>query len=540
MIYMFMIQYIFCLDTVPIRFQALYEITVFENITHVLCYGDSTGSIILDSINGGNIPYDIQWGGVNNTALSAGTYFVQIVDSIGCLHTEEYIILQPDVVNPNEILYPPLCFGDTNGSIVIDITGGMGLLSYYWLNGLGNSDSLYALSDSVYSLIVIDSVACVDTFHFVLQSPLPLDLDLILSDSILFCGVPITIDVVISGGIYPYSIQWSDGDTNQQKIINSGDAGYYVILITDENNCFSTDSFMIIEPDPLDISIVHSNISCTEGATAIVNVTGGVPPYTYLWSNGDTTDTITDLSSGIYWVQVTDSCGSVYDTIYLDDYELNVVIYYDSLTHTAEAEIESTTSLGPFGYEWLDTLCSVAFQRFPAYDSISPFLCGGCQYFVVTTDFSNNCSVIDTIMVPIDNIPLSVIDLSTTTVDTVSLSTLWGTPPYNYLWNDTLWSTTHYGYPCPDEDSSWVEITDSNKCIISIKFFISEIIISLDPSDAILECDLENIDINLEASATGGTGIYSFLWWNGSTQNPINLGMSPGNFSVNRYRCKWM
>ena len=57
-----------------------------------------------------------------------------------------------------------------NGSIVIDITGGMGLLSYYWLNGLGNSDSLYALSDSVYSLIVIDSVACVDTFHFVLQS----------------------------------------------------------------------------------------------------------------------------------------------------------------------------------------------------------------------------------------------------------------------------------------------------------------------------------------------------------------------------------
>ena len=40
------------------------------------------------------------------------------------------------------------------------------------------------------------------------------------------------------------------------------------------------------------------------------------------------------------------------------------------------------------------------------------------------------------------------------------------------------------------------------------------------------------MDINLEASATGGTGDYSFVWWNGTTENPINLGMSPGNFSV--------
>ena len=186
-------------------------------------------------------------------------------------------------------------------------------------------------------------------------------------------------------------------------------------------------------------------------------------------------------------MQVTDSCGSVYDTIHIDDYELNMVVYYDTLTHTAEVEIESTTSLGPFGYEWLDTLCATPFERFPSYDSISPFLCGGCQYFVVTTDLSNNCSVIDTVLVPADNVPLSVIDLTTTTVDTVSLLNIWGTPPYTYLWNDSLWSTTHYAYPCPNADSTWVEITDSNQCIININFLISEIIITLEPSDAILE-----------------------------------------------------
>ena len=54
----------------------------------------------------------------------------------------------------------------------------------------------------------------------------------------------------------------------------------------------------------------------------------------------------------------------------------------------------------------------------------------------------------------------------------------------------------------------------------------------MDPADAIIECGLENIDVEIEASATGGTSPYTFEWWNGSIENPINLGLSPGNFSI--------
>ena len=63
-------------------------------------------------------------------------------------------------------------------------------------------------------------------------------------------------------------------------------------------------------------------------------------------------------------------------------------------------------------------------------------------------------------------------------------------------------------------------------------FTIDNIVISLDPAAAIILCDLENIDIDLEASAVGGTMPFSYLWWNGSSDNPINLGMSPGNYSI--------
>ena len=139
------------------------------------------------------MPYDIQWGGVNNTALTAGTYLLQIVDSIGCLHTETYIISQADEIDPNPVLYNPVCYSDANGSISIDVSGGTGPLSYYWLNGTGLADSLYGLVSGIYSLVIIDSVGCNDTFNISLQAPQLLELDLIVSDSVLTCFNALTL-----------------------------------------------------------------------------------------------------------------------------------------------------------------------------------------------------------------------------------------------------------------------------------------------------------------------------------------------------------
>jgi gliding motility-associated-like protein len=508
----------FCLDTVPIRCEALYEIKVFENISPVLCFGDQTGSVVIDSIIDGNTPYDVQWGGVNSSELLAGTYSVNIVDSIGCLHTEIYIILQGIQINSNAVLYQPLCFGDANGSISIDVSGGTGPLSYYWLNGAGSSDSLYYLVDDLYTLIVVDAVGCTDTFNFSLQSPQLLELDLIVLDSILACfGALTLINPVISGGVSPYSMSWSDGDTNQQRIVG---AGYYEIELVDANGCFTNESVIILEPDSLDISLSHTNISCNEGATATVTANGGVPPITYLWNTGETTSSIDSLWDLKYWVVVTDSCGaSVTDTIYLNYYELNTLVYYDDSTHTGNVEIQSTTSSGPFEYIWLNI-----FNDSIGDGQISPVLCEG-TYFVVVTDLSNNCSVTDTILVDF-YIPLGVFDITTTTI--FSDSDLWGFSPYTYLWSNGE-DSIHANICAGDH---WVEVTDINNCIVREDFTIENILISLDPESAVIECNLENMDIDLEASVTGGIEPYSFEWWNGSIENPINLGMSPGNFSI--------
>ena len=74
------------------------------------------------------------------------------------MHTETYVVPQGIQIDPNEVIYPPSCYGYANGSISIDITGGTGLFSYYWLNGTGSADSLYGLVDGIYTLVVDDIV----------------------------------------------------------------------------------------------------------------------------------------------------------------------------------------------------------------------------------------------------------------------------------------------------------------------------------------------------------------------------------------------
>jgi gliding motility-associated-like protein len=422
-------------------------------------------------------------------------------------------------IDPNDTLFHPLCYGDANGSIAINITGGISPLTYYWLNGTGTADSLYGLVAGVYTLIVNDAVGLTDTFNFNLQSPQLLEVDVTTTDTILLCyGDTTVLTASISGGTSPYSILWNDGDTNLNRVVV---AGLYTVEVTDANACFSSDIIVITEPDSLEISIVYTNISCNEGASATITASGGTAPYSYLWNTGETTSTIDSLSGLTYLVVVTDAngCNVTSDTIYLNDYELNTAVYYDDSTHIAEVEIESATSSGPFEYIWVNILNDSIGDG-----QISPVLCEG-TYFVITTDLSNNCSVTDTVLVEF-YIPLGIFDITTTTV--YPDSNLWGFAPYSYLWSNG--EDSIHADICPGDH--WVEVTDINNCLIREDFTIEDLIITLDPASAILECDLENIDIDLEASATGGIVPYSFKWWNGSTENPIILGLSPGNFSV--------
>ncbi len=115
---------------------------------------------------------------------------------------------------------------------------------------------------------------------------------------------------IVSGGTPPYTYVWNNGDTTA-SLVNIP-AGTYTVTISDNNEYTTVDSITVTEPQLLAINlIVDSNATCYEesngGATAIVS--GGTPPYTYLWSNGDTTASITGVPASGYGVSVTDANG---------------------------------------------------------------------------------------------------------------------------------------------------------------------------------------------------------------------------------------
>ena len=643
-----------CLDTVLITCNALYKIEVYKSINHVDCFGDSTGDIVIDSIRKGNAPYDIQWGSVNNSSLFAGSYSVHIVDSIGCLKTEVFVISQANQINPNEFLYHPLCNGDANGSIAINLSGGTGGLSYYWLNGTGTADSLYGLSSGIYTLVVSDSLLCVNSFDFFLSEPDSLIISFSnFQDSLACYGEVLVLNLLISGGTAPFSVLWNDGDTNQQRIIG---AGNYSCTVTDVNGCIATESFVIIEPELLSINLTYSEITCDEGATASISINGGVEPIDIIWNTGETLMSIDSLWGTIYWVVVTDSCGnSASDTFELLPYVIETsVLYYDSI-HVGQVNIDTCSStLGNFSYQWVDISGDVI-----SNNEFSSHLCEG-TYFVTTVDESTNCSVIDTLIATFD-LPNGIVDIIITTVfpdsnlwgkppytylwdnddtlahanicppdshwvevidnygcivredfvidpfylpngvvDTTTTvfpdSSLWGNPPYTYLWDNgevlahanicpgphwvkvtdnngcffidsiviapfdlpngivditlttvfpdsNLWGSPPYTYLWDNGDtlanatnicpgSHWVEVTDTFECMFRDDFDIDPLLITLDPAEFIIECNLENLDVIITAVATGGTKPYIYTWPNGSVGESINLSLFPGNHTV--------
>ena len=263
--------------------------------------------------------------------------------------------------------------------------------------------------------------------------------------------------------------------------------------------------------------------TCNIGATASIVVSGGTLPYSYIWSNGDTTSYASNLGEGTQLVFVTDSCGSTDSISFeVESYILETTIdHYNNPDNYAEVEVLYSTSGPPYDYQWYNENMNIIIGE---TNNIMEDLCPS-WYYCITTD-ANNCESTDSILAELYFPMGGIIDESTTTVYEDSL--LWGSEPYTYLWDNG--NITAKGNICPGFHRVWV--TDVNGCEVVGEITVEDILLILSPSDIIIECDITNLDVELEVTATGGTGDYTYLWSNGQTENPINLSLNPGVYSV--------
>ncbi|RMG90066.1 MAG: adhesin, partial [Chloroflexi bacterium] len=301
-------------DTLYFTVGAPSAINAIALINNVTCPGANDGSIDIQ-LTGGTPPYQYQWSNAGTTeditGLSGGVYHLIVTDSAGCVSdTFSFGVFEPSPITISiDSLSPVSCQGNSDGAIYISASGGTPPYGFHWSNGATTED-ITGLGAGVYSLVVTDANGCVsDTFIVAtLNAPAAVQLSGTVNNPACDGGDDGSITVVATGGVAPYNYYWSTGDTT--NTLAGLTAGAYTVVVTDANGCSSTDTYNVVEGSNIVISTGIINATCGNANGAVTAaVSGGVPPYSFIWSNGNTNAVNSGLSAGIYELTVVDSNG---------------------------------------------------------------------------------------------------------------------------------------------------------------------------------------------------------------------------------------
>ncbi len=283
----------------------------------VSCFGSQNGGVYV-SVTGGVANYLYAWSNNSSnqdlTNVGIGNYSFIVTDLNKCTATLSAIITGPSALTFSSVVTDLKCHGIPTGSINATIAGGVSPFTYLWSNSATTED-LSNIGAGTYTLNYSDMNGCNNLAIVKVNQPDTMIIGKHVDNLKCYGDTIANIFINPTGGTMPYSYLWSNGSISKDLI--NIPSGYYRLILTDANNCIYRDSTKITEPSPMQVLIYSPvlsngyNVSTTQGndGSADLVVSGGRVPYNYLWSNGSTTQNITNLNSGNYYVTVMDTNG---------------------------------------------------------------------------------------------------------------------------------------------------------------------------------------------------------------------------------------
>lgn len=377
--------------------------------TNVSCYGQSNGNA-QGNVTGGTPSFTYAWSNGQGTqiatGLAEGVYTFSVTDGVGCVSTANVTITQPPLLSIMSLTSTnPLCNGDCNGTATVIATGGTSPLSYQWVGGTpfgGNnptSTTTTGICSGSLSVLVTDANSCTTGGSTSVTEPAFISLNTSSTPETCNGLNDGTASVVATGGTTPYSYQWDSQSGGQSGSTAVGlAAGTYSVTVTDANNCTQFTSVSVTTPNPIVISsITPTHLTCwMSGNGSIgINVTGGTPNYSFIWTNStgtynSTSQNIGTLSAETYFVTITDQNGCSITTSQIisqpPQLSLNLVKTDETCYQFCNGTVNANVSGGqnPYTYLWSNL------QGSQNIDS----LCPG-NYTVTVTDF-NGCTITST------------------------------------------------------------------------------------------------------------------------------------------------
>lgn len=509
-----------------------------DNFTQPLCYGDANGTAEI-SASGGTGSYIFTWNDPDNdstkndasrTDLKSMLYTITFIDDNNCVDSLLFDLQQPDSLiasivslDDSPALSSVLCYNDKNIDLKVAVTGGTEpFASFIWdTTGIPNND-IIQVGAGVFQVEVTDANNCKARASHTITEPPLLENSINILTEILCNGGSGRIGSTPTGGTTPYTYEWSHGITEW----NSGlvTTGTYTSIVTDNNGCVDEKSILLPEPDSIKLEFTITADVCNDVShgNLWVTATGGTvsSSYSYMWSTGETTDTITNLLPQEYSVTVTDDNGcSVSKSIDLStindfaiSFEMSQVICPGQ--SNGAVTVNPINGTAPYTYEWSNGMTTQTISDVPAGDyAITVYDVNGCPV-------SGNISVTTKPSMYIQNFGTTPTPCNEQE-GSAFIEVASGASPYTYLWSngETTDSITNL-----QVDYYTVLITDDNGCTLSKQLEVS------DTSSLTVSAFSDNIKIRCAGRADGeatalatlGTPPYTYEWSNGETTQDVS------------------
>lgn len=481
----------------------------------------------------------VKWGSV-----PAGSIAVSVGNNSSCTGS---VVLNVTVLNLSGTitsLSDITCNGGSDGFITIAATTGTGTAPYvYSLDGAAfqPNGTFTGISAGNHSVRIRDALLCTIDLPFIINQPEPLSV-LISSqtDVVCFGESNGSVTVISTGGVAPYQYRINGGVLQSSNIFSGLSAGSYTITVQDSHGCTADVPCTITQPaSAFSGTVSVLNVLCFGATTGAINLTlaGGGEPYSFVWNNGAVTEDIENISAGNYSVTVTDSHGCTIIISSVVDQpaaalsgiiisQTNVSVYGGN---DGSVIVSGSGGTPPYQY----SIDGAIYQPSGTFSSLS------AGTYTITFRDMNMCTGNITVTLTQPWLPLTANITSRNDVlchgsgnGSVIVAGWGGSLPYVYSINGGTFQASGE-FSSLSEGTYTVTVRDAASDLFDVTFTITE--------PEALDIAVSGVDVHcyggstgsVTATATGGTGLYSYEWNTvpvQTTQTAVNL--PSGTYSV--------
>ncbi len=544
----------------------IYEV----NPVNLTGFKTGNGSISVE-VRGGTIPYTYSWINSEDVTYSASTqdiedlsigiYTLEVKDANNCVTA-----ITQEITEPNQLIVEIIpiseeegiqCFGEeTQTPLTTTTRGGIGSYTYEWFEQENPTEVIFTTPTTtrvragVYRVVVTDENGNTDDYVYEVTEPEELSITESVNNLMCRGEANGNIDIMVSGGVEPYSYRWSNGAITED--ISSLRAGNYAVVVTDANHCQLQREITITQPPALFVDgpierVLPSSDSTRDGSIT-VTIGGGSLPYTYAWRNlsgelqSSTTNVLNNVGNEVYSLTITDDNGCVllidnvdlFETpvLQVDIQEVNVISCFGSSSGSLSAIVEGGQPFSgtkQYNYQWFDaddnTL--IGLDQFLLED-----IPGGNYYVMVSDALGTEITSDVFVLTQPDVLRLSFeadyVNCGDGDDWAITPQISGGTAPFTYQWND---GSTTEGLENVTAGTYSVEVTDIRGCSVMEQITIDipdplTITESLTLPTCYNGCD-GIIDITIQ----GGVAPYTYQWSNSATQEDLT-GVCAGTYTV--------